>query len=255
MVEDGEIGRCKDFLFDDDRWAIRYMVADTGKWLPGRKVLVSSSSLGEFDRNSKLISVKLTKEQVEHSPSLDSDAPVSRQYEIKYHKHYGLPHYWSEFGVMGGAAGALAKAKKRVATDTAELKSGDSHLRSAHELTGYHIDASDGEIGHVEDFIVDDETWNIRYMIVDTRNWLTGRKVLVAPAWVASFNWAEKKAVVDVTREAVKNSPQYEPSAPIDREYESHLFNFYGRPTYWEYLGPDSHKNVRGKQKPSDRKY
>ncbi len=232
---DGEIGRCKDFLFDQEQWNIRYMVADTGKWLPGRKVLVSQVSLGEPDWSSRLFTVKLTKEQVEHSPPLDLDAPVSRQYEIKYHNHYGLPHYWSEFGVRGGVAYAdLPYAEKKVEIDTAEQQSGDDHLSSAHEVTGYHIRASDGGIGHVEDFIVDDETWTVRYIMVDTHNWLRRQTVLVAPTWIDSVDCAKNKVIVDLTREQVKNSPEYDPSAPVNREYEARLYDFYGRPKYWK---------------------
>jgi sporulation protein YlmC with PRC-barrel domain len=230
---DGEIGHCKDFLFDNQHWNVRYMVADTGKWLPGRKVLVSQVSLGEPDWSSRLFSVKLTKEQVEHCPSLHSDAPVSRQYEMKYHKHYGLPHYWSEFGVKGGIAYPdLPYAEKKAAVDTAEPESGDDHLGSAHEMTGYHIHASDGEIGHVEDFIVDDDTWTMHYLVVDTRNWLRGRKVLVAPTWIDSVDWGKNKVIVDLTRKQVKNSPEYDRSAPVNREYETRLYDSYGRSKY-----------------------
>jgi hypothetical protein len=144
---DGDIGRCKDFLFDQEHWNIRYLVADTGKWIPGRKVLVSQVFLGEPDWSSRCFAVKLTKEQVEHSPSRDLDASVSRQYEIKYHNHYGLPHYWSELGVRGGVAyHDLPDAEKKVEFDTAELRFGDDHLSSAHEMTGNRIGASDGKI-------------------------------------------------------------------------------------------------------------
>jgi len=211
------------------------LVADTGKWIPGRKVLVSQVSLGEPDWSSRRFAVKLTKEQVEHSPSLDLDAPVSRQYEIKYHNHYGLPHYWSEFGVRGGVAYPdPPDAEKKVQIDTKELRFGDDNLSSAHEMTGYHIRVSDGEIGHVEDFIVDDETWTVRYMVVDTHNWLRGRKVLLAPTWIDSVDWAKNKVIVDLTKGQVKNSLEYNPSAPVKRSYEARLYDYYGQPKYWK---------------------
>jgi hypothetical protein len=235
-ARDGEIGRCKDFLFDDEQWVVRYMVADTGKWLPGRKVLVSPISLGEPEWDSKRLPVNLNKETIERAPGIEEDAPVSRQYESKWFSYYRYPYYWSGGGIWGGGIhpGALASEKKELAQAVEEEGSGDSHLRSAGEITGYHIQAKDGEIGHVEDFVLDDETWVIRYMVVDTRNWLPGRKVLIAPAWVESFDWAKQKAEVDLTRQAVRNSPEYDPADFVRREYEEHLHDYYNRPRYWQ---------------------
>jgi hypothetical protein len=235
-AEDGEIGRCKDFLFDGELWTIRYMVADTGKWLPGRKVLISPISLGEPRWINRRFQVKLTKKQIENSPSLDSDAPVSRQFESKWFGYYGYPYYWGGAGVWGIAdyPNPLFVQKELEAASEEISDAADSHLRSAIEVTGYHIQATDDEIGHVEDFILDDETWTIRYMVVDTRNWLPGRKVLVAPAWINSIDWSERKVGVALTRKQVKNSPEYDPSAPVNREHEARLYDFYGHPKYWK---------------------
>jgi hypothetical protein len=234
-AEDGEIGRCKDFLFDDKRWTVRYMVADTGKWLLGRKVLISPISLGEPDWNSRLFAVRLTKKQIEKAPGLDEDAPVSRQYETNWSQYYGWPYYWDGFHTWGAVnyPGALYK-EKILENKTIGIDSGDEHLRSFHEVMGYHIQANDDEIGHVEDFIIDDVTWTIRFMVVDTRNWLPGRKVLITPTWISSVNWAKRKVRVDLTREQVMGSPEYDPSAPVNREYEARLYDFYGRPKYWD---------------------
>jgi len=233
-AEDGEIGRCKDFLFDDRFWTIRYMVADTGKWLPGRKVLISPISLGEPDWGASFFPVRLTKKQIEDSPELDEKAPVSRQYELSWTQHYGWPHYWGGVHVWGSVPyPGMLYAEKISHDKTSEAGSGDDHLRSIDEVTGYHIQATDDEIGHVEDFIVDSETWTIRYMVVDLLNWLPGRKVLVAPDWITSADWAESKVFVALTREEVKDSPDYDPSAPVNREYEARLYDFYGRPKYW----------------------
>ena len=217
QAEDGEIGRCKDFLFDDRYWAIRYMVADTGKWLPGRKVLVSPISLGEPDWASRLLPVRLTKKRIEDAPGLDEDAPVSRQHEVSWTKYYGWPYYWDGANTWGAVAypGGLYY-ENLIENKTAEFDSGDDHLRSVNEVTGYHIQAIDDEVGHVEDFIVDDETWIIQYMVVDTRNWLPGKKVLVKPAWMDSVDWAESKVTINLTREQVKDSPpEYDLSAPV----------------------------------------
>jgi hypothetical protein len=235
QAKDGEIGRCKDFLFDDRFWAIRYMVADTGKWLPGRKVLVSPISLGEPDWDSGLFPVRLTKKQIEEAPDLEEDAPVSRQYEISLNKFYGWPFYWGGVRAWGPVSYPGSLFDQEMAENiSAEVESGDEHLRSIDEVTGYRIRATDDDIGHVEDFILEDDVWTIRYMIVDTRNWLPGRKVLVSPGWINSISWAESRVRVGVTVEAIKNGPEYDPSQPINREYEVRLYDFYGRPKYWE---------------------
>jgi len=203
---DGAIGKVKDFLFDEAQWTVRWMVADTGEWLPKRKVLISPISLGEPDWNSKLFPVRLTKQEIEDAPGLESDAPVSREYETQWFNQYGWPYYWQGGGIWG----------------------------SIEEVSHYHIEAADGGIGHVEDFIVDDEPWTIRYIAVNTRNWLPGRKVLLPIETVKSIEWADQKVFLDVDRETVKNSPKYDPFAPINREYEVRLYDYYGRPVYWE---------------------
>lgn len=236
-AEDGHIGRCKDFLFDDDTWTIRYMVADTGHWLPGRRVLVSPIALGEADWRSRTLGVRLTKKQIEEAPGLDEDAPVSRQYEARWNRHYGWPFYWTGSGLWGATdePGALLLQQQiaRGIEASRDEEEADPHLRSVKEVTGYHIQAVDAGVGHVEDFIVDLATWSLRYLVVDTRNWLPGRKVLVAPLWIASVSWEEEKVFVDLTREQIEDSPGYDPSEPVNREYEERLYDFYGRPRYW----------------------
>jgi hypothetical protein len=236
LAQDGQIGRCKDFLFDDTAWTIRYMVADTGKWLPKRKVLISPISLGEPEWESQELGVRLTKEAIKSSPSLDVDAPVSREFEMKWHEHFNWSPYWYGAEIWGSGLKPQAldreMAKKTGTLGTIELPA--HNLRSAHEVKGYHIQATDGEIGHVEDFIIDDETWTVRYIVVDTRNWLPGKKVLVSPTWSTEVEWANRRVHVDLTKDLVKNSPKYDPAAPVNPEYETRLYDYYGRPKYWE---------------------
>ncbi len=232
---DGEIGRCKDFLFDDDFWTIRYMVADTGKWLPGRKVLISPISLGEPDWLNRHFRVDLNKEQIESAPALDEHAPVSRQYERRYFSYYYWPYYWTGAEIWGAAPFPPSVPVTHPETlEMTEEEPEKSHLRSVKEVKGYHIQATDGEVGHVEDYIVDDETWAIRYLVVDTRNWLPGRKVLVSPQWIQEVEWLENKVHVNLSTQEVKESPEYDPSDPVNREYEIRLYDFYGRPAYWK---------------------
>jgi hypothetical protein len=227
---DGDIGKAKDFYFDDRDWTIRYLVADTGEWLISRQVLISPHSLAGVDRDQGSITVKLTKDQIEHSPTLNRDKPVSRQFERAYFGFYGLPVYFG-FEPDRIKAGNSAQTRK---------KRGDPDLRSAHAVSGHHVEASDGEIGHVEDFLIDDETWAIRYLIVDTKDWLPGKKVLISPKWIERVSWSEKQVVVDLTREAVQQAPEYADVTPITRDQEIALHRHYKRDGYWT----DDHEGV-----------
>jgi hypothetical protein len=173
---------------------------------------------------------------------------------MKYHIYYGWRRYWDENGERETRTEPKTlHVDKKIEAPSEKGITGDPHLRSAEEVAGYHIHANDGEIGHVEDFIVGDGSWTVRYMLVDTRNWLRGRKVLVAPAWIKSVSWLEGKVDVNLTKEQIKNSPEYDPSVPVNREYETHLVEFYGLSKYWEYLGADASKDVLETQKPSDK--
>ena len=169
-------------------------------------------------------------------PDIDTDKPVSRQHEALYFDYYGYPYYWGGDYLWGPMAyPRLSKADLR-RDEEARVKreaAYDSHLRSANRVTGYHIEATDGDIGHVEDFIIDGETWEIRYMVVDTQNWWPGKKVLVAPQWNDRVSWDDSKVYVDLSRETIKNGPEYRPET-LDRKYEETLYDYYKRPKYWE---------------------
>jgi hypothetical protein len=212
---DGEIGKVVQLYFDDEIWAIRYLTVETGNWLNDRQVLISPLSILRVDVHAKRIDVFLTRKQVENSPNIDTNRPVSRQHEAEYFGYYGYPYYWD------GPSELVRKESK------------SSHLRSTDAVAGYHIDATDGEIGHVNKFIVDGEGWAIRYLEVATKNWWPGKKVLLSPAWVQRVSWEESKVFVAVTREAIKTCPKYDDSASITREYENNLYFHYGRPPYW----------------------
>jgi hypothetical protein len=240
-ARDGELGSVEQFYFDDDTWAIRYLVVNTGGWLGGRPVLISPISvIGQPDWESKRLDVSLTKKQVENSPDVDTHQPVSRQHEIEYLGYYGYPFYWGGSDLWGpesypaGLAAVRAAAPRKTATKAhAGKKLTDSHLRMSDEVKGYFIGASDGEIGHLDGFVVDDEAWAIRYIEVATRNWWPGKKVLVSPAWIERMSWTDSKVYVGLSREAIQNAPGYVESAPITRGYENQLFSHYGRPPYW----------------------
>jgi len=230
---DEEVGSVKEFLFDDKFWTVRYLVANTGGWLSGRQVLISPYFLLSVDYDSEIINVGLTKSEIENSPSLDSDKPVSRQYEEDYYVYYRTPMYWTG-PYMGGAHPEIIRDREKWTTEkTEQLKSWDPNLRSTREVSGYNIKASDDEIGHVDDFILDDQTWAIRYFIVDTRNWWPGKKVLVSTRWIDRISWDESKVFVGLSRDAIKQAPEYTEDYMLTRDYESRLHQYYKRKGYW----------------------
>jgi sporulation protein YlmC with PRC-barrel domain len=249
VATDGEIGSVHDLFFDDETWEVRYFVVDTGGWLPGRKVLISPEAFGRADWIERHIEVSLDKEQIKNSPPVDVDKPLSRQRESEYRSHYAWPSYWAREARPGqddyGPRTHPAVDTEREQSHKREVRRPDMrdlgtdpmlddvHLRSLREVTGYEISATDGEIGHVDDFVVDDETWTVRYMVVDTGRWLPGKRVLVSPAWIARVDWDESAVDVDMSRDQIKDAPEFDPSAPVNRQYEERLYDFYGRPTYW----------------------
>jgi hypothetical protein len=226
---DGLIGTVDDFYFDDEDWGIRYLVVDTGKWLSGRKVLISPISLGHAGWMGRQLPVALTRAQVEGSPGIDTRKPVSRQHEEELFKYYGYPMYWGGAGLwgMGAYPGSLTN-QDLIEQELKTHRSGvaqspnDCHLRSSTAVIGHHIEATDGGIGHVDDLLIDDATWAIRYVIVDTSNWWGGRHVLIAPKWINDVSWSQSRVSVDLTRDAVKNAVPYD-SAVLDHHHEQEL--------------------------------
>jgi uncharacterized protein YrrD len=232
---DADIGTVSDFYFDDQQWTIRYIVVGTGVILSGRRVLISPVALRHPAWSPLHIRVNLTLEQVQNSPSIDLHKPVSRQHEAEHHKHYGWPRYWEGTGVWGSwpSPKALADAPRTKSKPGRRQASTETHLRSTREVTGYHIKATDGEIGHLEDFLFDDETWRIRYAIVDTRNWRPGQKVLLRPEWIKRVSWAEREIYASMSRRTIQKSPAWNPDRPISRKYELRLHQHYGYAPYW----------------------
>ena len=231
---DGEIGKVEEFYFDDRHWTIRYLVATTGYWLPGRQVLISPHALGAIGRDiyDAKISIDLTKKQIENSPSLDTHKPVSRQFEDDYYGYYGWPTYWSGSNAWGDYP-YIQRYRNKWGEFSKAGKGWDRHLRSTTAVAGYHLQALDGEIGHIEDFVIDDETWAIRYLIVGTKNWWPGKKVLVSPQWIERVSWAESEVFINLSRDTIKESPEYTEESLLSRDYEIGLHHHYNRKGYW----------------------
>jgi hypothetical protein len=234
---DGDIGGVQDLYFDDRTWTVRYVVVDTGTWLPGRQVLISPFAF-EAVPGAPRLRTSLTKEKVENSPSVDADRPVNRQREIEFSAYYGYPHYWVGPNRWGDLAYPALPPPTPSQVDeemlARERESGDPNLRSARDVMGYYIHATDGDLGHVEDFLIDAETWAIRYIIVDTRNWLPGRRVLVSPEWIQRVSWEDSKVYVDLSKRHIEAAPEFDPSMPLAREHEERLHDHLGRSKYWE---------------------
>lgn len=246
QATDGELGKVKDVFFDDEKWTIRYLVVETGSWLNSRRVLISPYSISAVNPDVESISVRLSQEQVRNSPDIDTHQPVSRQMEGDFSRYYGLGNYWigpelwgsgaypiaGEPGIPGGGhVPERAEELLQQASDNPE----DYHLRSADNVQGHHIQGTDEEIGHVEGFVFDDETWAMRYFIVDTRNWWPGgRKVLLATHWIDRIDWSGSLVYVNLTQDQIRNSPELDPDQPLDRAAENTLHLHYGQRTYWE---------------------
>ena len=206
-ASDGEIGHVKDFYFDDVSWVVRYLVVDTGTWLHERQVLLSPHAFGFWDRDRKILPIKLTRKQIEDSPAIDSHRPVSRQNEIDYYGHYGWPAYW-DGGCMWGIAGFPI-------IDTNPVKSrphhghnqrDDVHLRSTKAVVGYQIQATDGDIGTIRSFMIDDKTWGIAGLVVETGHWYAGKEVFIRAASIASIRYDDSKVLVKLTRAEIEET-------------------------------------------------
>jgi uncharacterized protein YrrD len=219
IARDGAIGEVDDFYFDDEKWTVRYLVVNTGAWLFRRDVLVSPISIKKVDKANNQVFVNLTRDQVKDSPDIDTQKPVSRQHETAFLNYYGYPYYWGGPYLWGDSAfpatlamppaiesqmAAAATSRQREAEE-----SYDEHLRSGAEVKGYHIEAADGEIGHVDDFIIDDRDWAIRFIVIKTGGWLSGRKTLVSPQSVERISWTESKMFVSLTRDQIASGPEY----------------------------------------------
>jgi hypothetical protein len=222
---DGEMGRLRDLYFDDRHWLVRYVVARTGDWLDGRRVLLLPQTLAGLDRAERRIDVGLTMSEIQHSPSAYKHRPMSERFELEY--GWGAGVHWG------------FERERRLAYR--RISSGDPGLRSVRAVVGYQLHATDGEIGRVDDFLVDDQAWAIRYLVVETHRWLPGKKVLLSPDWIEQISWHHREAVVGLDRETIRRSPEYRDDVIVEREYEQSLHLHYDRPGYWDDGGQAEH--------------
>ena len=241
-ASDGHIGAVKDFLFDDQSWKIRWMVVDTGDWLPGRKVLIHPSAIAPLQIPPKPrlpmmspgdaleVAVNLTRQQIEASPEAREDDPVSKDMTALLYDYYGWDPDWGATNTDEGSL--VAQAAERRAADVETGGEGDPHLHSAASVKGYHVHASDGELGHVENLLADDANWDIRYFVIATRSWWPGKVVQLAPYAVTDVDWHDRQVKLNVTRDQVKSAPAWDPLAMMDEVGEQQLHRHFGWPGY-----------------------
>jgi len=225
---DGEIGKVQRFFFDDKTWKVLYLVVETGNWLMGNEVLIATSALLSPDWEKGIFPIKLTKEQIKNGPGIDTEKPVSRQKEIKKQEFYLKANYWGGGFYAGGLPVSMFHAILKDGPESKEKKSHDNpHLRSTAKVDGYHIEASDGAIGDVVDFIINDYSWQIDFIVVDTGHWFPGKKVLVSPKWIREINYETSTVIINSSIARVKSSPDYNPDEVLIESYEAQLHNHY----------------------------
>jgi uncharacterized protein YrrD len=224
QARDEELGRLKQVYFDDQLWQVRYLVVQTGSWLAEKEVLLVPAVITGIDDGSKTIQVDLTRKQIENAPPVDSEQPVSEHYQLQYFRYYGWEPYWSTDPLSPATPAIPPFIQPETPTEPQ-----NPHLRSSDEVSGYRLDTANGSIGHVEDIILDDQEWKVRYLEIDTGNWLPGRHVLVSPAWVQQIDWVDQQVHVELSRELVESAPEYDSSEHISRKYQLDLFKHYGK--------------------------
>jgi hypothetical protein len=246
IAVDGEVGMVARFLVDLNQWVVRYIVVNTGNWLAGHEVLISPWSLAAGTKTGPDITLSLSRDQVKNSPAYDATQALTREHEHALLGYYGYPLYWSGPMLWGPVPAAAAGAAPDVLSGRAEgveppigttsalMDSDVSGLADTREVFGTHLQAADGEIGHVDDFLVEPDTWRIRYLIVDTNNWWIGKHVLIAPEWIEQFEWPDHRLHVSVDRASIQEAPEYDANSVLSRDDEVALYRHYRRGPYWE---------------------
>lgn len=233
LAKDGEIGSCKDFLFDNHSFQLRYMVADTGSWLPGRKVVLLPEQLGEPDWHTRRLPVEMTKAEIEAGPSLSEHEPVSRRYEQRFFSFYRIAPSATYGGLAWGAhmdPVAVPTSMMEKEGNDEPIPQEDQHLHSFHEALGYRIMTQDDKVGYIDDMIMEDGKWMVRFLVLDTRKWLRGDRVLLPVHQIKAFDFEDHEVKVGFSSNEISDFPPYNPHAPINRVLETRLYDFFGRP-------------------------
>ncbi len=225
---DGPAGHVRDIYFDEHSWLVHYLMVDTGLWLSGRQVLIEPDQFGSPDMELGELPVDLTRQQVAAALPKSYDPPVDERRELALAREMGWSAPWEQRPTEAPLLHAAAQEATRLMRQQVDEPEPHGH-RSMLEVVGYHLQAEDGEIGHVCDFLVDLASCQVRYLVVDTRNWLPGRKVLISPPWISHISWADRRFRVELARQQVRESPPYRLATLVNRQYERRLREHYGR--------------------------
>ncbi|HET9241284.1 MAG TPA: hypothetical protein VFO10_28725 [Oligoflexus sp.] len=239
-------GIIKDLYFDDRAWKIRYCVVDTGSWLSGRQVLISPEALTALDAEAGAFQSKLTEEQIKNSPGADTEKTVSRQYEEYLSSYYGWSPYWSTPQAVSSFPGIytyppypagisrtldlLSSATPKSPSEEGQSYPGqaeESHLRSFLEVKSYGLRALDGDLGHVEDLLIDAADWSVTHVIVDTRTWWPGGEVVVDRGMIQAINWEDRVMMVAMVRDEVKEAPPYSRDLSLSESFQTKVSQYY----------------------------
>ncbi|HSE32947.1 MAG TPA: PRC-barrel domain-containing protein [Pyrinomonadaceae bacterium] len=228
---DGDIGHLEQFYFDDRDWKIRYFVVDIGTWLHGKKVLMSPSAIIGVDAPTKTINAAFSKQQVQESDDVDRHKPEGLEEPHDYSLYLGWPYYLGLNALNDFDHGPLPDKEhdpqKGKTSEYSYRQACDEHLRSSKIVSRYHVMAVDGEIGQIEDGIVDDQTWTIQYVVSTVRNWWSGKKVLLPTEWILWVSAAEGNVYVSLTRNSIATAPSFDPEKPLTHDLEIALYNHY----------------------------
>jgi len=217
---DGEIGKVRDVCFDEASWMVRYLIVDTGGWLSGRKVPIDPRSVELIDRNLHTVWVSLSRAQIESSPRIDIGELGAREHEMQLNRHYGYGSCWTHSMPWGN--GQVSPAR-RSAAEALEIDAPSACLRGARQMLDFTLITVDGHVGLIKDFFFDDETWALRYLIVQTGSWLLGRRVLVSADRVRRVDWSAESVEVNQTRKQIEYGWEFDADNPPPGDLETAL--------------------------------
>jgi sporulation protein YlmC with PRC-barrel domain len=242
QATDGKIGKVRDLYFDEEEWETRYLVIDTGSWILGKEVLVIPDALGQPNWAKESLPVELTRKQVKESPDVSTVLPISRKHQIALHTYYNWRPYWAPVTPLSTSTmtttATITQNEKRLQDEKKKaierLFQHDSALRSAKEVIGYTTNGEDGELGQIDDIILDIETWKLVYFVLDTSSWLAkGKKTLIAISWINRISYHDQEVQLDLSQNIIEDSPPFDPNTPINRSFEEVLYDYHGRPYVW----------------------
>lgn len=220
-AQDGKIGHLDDLLFDDEKWIVRYLVVKTGGLLNHERVLISPLGIATLDWPNQAVKLNLTRKKIEASPKVDTELPVFRQMEKSYFDYNGWPYYWDDVGIWGidpsNFITAGGQSSAQPGDSRGKIDGADPHLRSCRIVDHYSIEAEGTRFGHVIDFLIDDTTWEIKFLLVDSRTWWPSRPVMIDPKWVHSVDWFVKCIKVRKSKKEIESSPEFKSEEFIGR--------------------------------------